>query len=211
MNNSRVEESVFETGSAPNGTLFRVRGSTFSFENVEFTAAGKNQSLISLDTCVSVRIDRCTFHLPEVEALALEAVSSPDIKIVRCSFNASASIVGNVTESLVMVTLSCFAPGSPGEVEQRFNTIENGLVSGPDIQFHEWCPWEDSTSTLSPEQKAYAIATVVIFFFCFAVLFIGLIIFVFCKARTEEEVECAEVQQEPGLLDDVADIDIPSG
>jgi cbb3-type cytochrome oxidase subunit 3 len=171
--------------------------------------ASASYAFVDLTACVAVRFDACSFNLSETRAFA--ANSSPDIKIVGCNFVGNGGHIANLTGSLLMVIESCFAPDSEDEdLQTRFQMDEDSIVHrGQEIAYHSWCPWGEITATLTAEQQAYAIATVVIFFFCFAVLFIGLIVFVFCKAR-KEEVKDTEAPQDLDIMDD-GDIDIPSG
>jgi hypothetical protein len=214
VNNSRIVSSTFSSGEgAADSEMFLLIRAEFTFRSVKFESASSVEyRLINLTNCVSVRIEDCTFSLPSKDAFVLNATGSPDIKIISCNFNAAHFPIGELSDSLVMVSDSCFVPSTEEGIPQLFSLNENAAVhEDSKVQFHNECPWIDVTGTLSSEQKAYAIATVVVFFFCFAVLFIGLIIFVFCKARKEEPL-ATNMQQDTSLVDDDQDdLDVLSG
>jgi cbb3-type cytochrome oxidase subunit 3 len=180
----------------------------FTLLSVNFVSADAVVFLF-LENAVSVRLDSCAFTWPDsAPALAFDAVNSPDIKLVSTSFNVSGRIA-NLTNSLVMAAFCCLRQEGSAPLAERFASDAPSVVhEGTGVAFHKECPWQELTETLSAEEQAYAIATVVIFFLCFAVLFIGLIVFVFCKAR-KEEVEYAEVPQDPNAMEE-GDMDIPS-
>jgi cbb3-type cytochrome oxidase subunit 3 len=209
VNRSQITLSTFDV---PTSTVafMHITSAQFTLSDVSFRSQAGPVTFIELESAVSVRIETCSFNWPETESesRALKIADSPDVKLVHTSFNASGK-VGNLTDSLVMVAFCCFRQESAASLIDMFDMDASSVVhEGPEVAFHQACPWQEFTATLSAEQKAYAIATVVIFFLCFAVLFIGLIVFVFCKAR-KEEVEYAEIQQDPNIMDE-GDMDIPS-
>jgi hypothetical protein len=212
VNSSSVSFCWFEDPlSQPNLAIIRVRYGSFKlvdtvFHTTNFTT-DSNATFINISDCISVIFDSVSFDRPAGSpgTFALFAQNTADIRIANSNFNTGNSPAGSLSDSYAMADSSCFT-GMP-----IFQTDLNSFFSlhNTIIQSNLTCPSFEISATLSAEKEAYAIATVVIFFLCFAVLFIGLIIFVFCKARSAGAPEYAELQEEAEEQDD-DDVDIPS-
>jgi hypothetical protein len=87
-------------------------------------------------------------------------------------------------------------------VDSASVVVESNVVHG-----NGTCPLPELPPATS-SGRAYGTVTVIVLFFCFAVLFIGLIVFVFCKAG-DNVPEYAELQEDREIQDE-DDVDVLS-
>lgn len=195
VNNSQITNVTFSGSTlsilwALNGK-FSVYNSTFS--NLSPVAKA---TLISLTECTEFRLYGCIFDLDRAgtwEKLPiLYAISTTNIAVRGCQFMTQNTTRINLSRSYMIVRESCFFT----ELDDMLD-LSDGAKVASENRANEFdrpsCPYIPTTEPVSAQDKAYAIATIVIFFSFFAVLFIVLIVYVFCKAGNEK------VQQYAGL------------
>jgi hypothetical protein len=190
-----------------NGTAFRITGGDFTFAGTHFSNI-TSEAWMQLVNCSTITLESCTFQWNNSLAVAFGAANSGNVRLVNSQFfrGTAAGAIGNLTRSVLMIVASCMTVRK----DEAWEKDETSLVYSADKGVYDDMLLCAATATASEvvEQEAYAIATVVVFFFCFSVLFIGLIVFVFCKARNEEQLEL-EVQDGKETPEE-NDIDLPS-
>jgi hypothetical protein len=179
----------------------------FTFADTRFDDI-TDEAWLQLANCSAITLERCTFRWNTSQAVAFGAVDSGNVRLVDSQFfrGAAEGAIGNLTRSVLMIVASCMNVRH----DDAWNSDITSLVHSANKGIYDDALLCAATATASAvvEEEAYAIATVVVFFLCFSVLFIGLIVFVFCKARSEEQpqLEMQDAKDTP----EENDIDLPS-
>jgi hypothetical protein len=179
----------------------------FTFADTHFSKI-TNEAWMQLSDCSTITLERCTFQWNNSLAVAFSAADSGNVRLVNSQFfrDAAAGAIGNLTRSVLIIVASCMTVPQ----DEAWNMDIRSIVHSADKGVYDDLLLCAATPTASElvEQEAYAIATVVVFFFCFSVLFIGLIVFVFCRARNDEQItqELLDGKEIP----EENDIDLPS-
>ena len=210
VNNSVITETEF-SGSVVS-SLWAMNGKftlmDCSFRGLSVTA---KSTLITATECNEFRIENCTFDLdkdgswPKVPILY--GIASTNIVVTGSQFKTESTARINLSRSYMIVSGCCFytdldslldlSDGSKVAYENRGNAFNSSV-----------CPYVAVTATVSAQERAFAITTIVVFFVFFAVLFVVLIVYVFCKAGGDKGQQYAGLHSisEEGS----EDADIPS-
>jgi hypothetical protein len=186
-------------------SVFEITGGQFLFAETAFTDV-TDAPFLTLTGCGAVEFLRCEFRW-KVSVPAINAADTLDIRIIECQM-IQEFVNGTIAEldrSILFIAQSCI---SVAWEHAWLMTLGSYVHDAAGVVYEGDTCGSLATATPGTIKKAYAIATVVVFFFCFSVLFIGLIIFVFCKARNDEN-EYVEI---PDVKDagDEHDTDLPS-
>jgi hypothetical protein len=202
MNHSFVQGCEI-VGSTATG--FEIEGGQFRFAETIF-ADVTDPPFLTLKGCGAVEFLGCTFRW-NGSVGAINATNAVDIRIVRCDMiqefvNGTIALLDC---SILFVAQSCISLGWGQAWEMTVwsyvHDVEGVIYDGDTCELFP-------TASPATTKRAYPIAMAVVFFFCFSVLFAGLIIFVFCKARNDEN----QFQAIPDGKEaaDEEDADIPS-
>ncbi|OHS96559.1 hypothetical protein TRFO_37267 [Tritrichomonas foetus] len=182
INQSTVQLSIFESCYNP----FTITDGDFNFISTTFTNNKQGTYNVFLETCTTIIFTNCTFDVSTVKAIY--ASQTPDIRITDCDFIGSSSIVLK-DRSYAMIVHSCFELNLSDAISLSSDSAQT------DVVFNQKCPIIESLETPTSGKDKYAIATIVVFSCCFAVLFIGLVVLVFCKVGSTEAPQYGQLHE----------------
>lgn len=201
-NGSYIVNTNFTKSGTRNSPLLFIENSVFTLNNVEFRMEVEDAYCVKLLSCTKVEFISSSFYHAIENMTAIVASESPNLHFSMCNFNLTYI---NLTENCYAMFSSCCFMGP----KDLINTDSFSHFSSTGDSFETDCPIVEETASLSSEKKAYAITTIVFFFFCFAALFITLIALVFCNVGSDSTPKYGKLHDEDGFNDSTSS-DVPT-
>lgn len=192
--------------------LLYLKDGSFTVSNTTFsqsTAFGENEE----DNCLlyftqggQIKINGCTFTTDKEGIWSIRTIATNTLHVTGCSFNIKAeSKTLDLKNTYAIISHSC-------STEEDF-IKEDGqsvLQEGDGNEFNaSSCPVTVITTPLSDEKKARATATAIVFIAAFTILFVMLIVCVFCKKENGQEEQYKSLNEVDNAQN--SDDDVPSG
>ncbi|KAH0795863.1 hypothetical protein GPJ56_000230 [Histomonas meleagridis] len=202
FNNSYIKSSTFINCGETEGSIFSFDQGRFSFSDVTFMINNTHTPIcISVSNSI-VSINDTLFNQTVENTTVISSAGSMELLLSTCDFMSFSKITLR-TYTFAMLYSCCFS----GLESNAIDIDSTSKYSLNDVNFNQSCPINSATASLSSEKKAYAIVTIVVFFFCFAALFIALITLVFCKIGGDDTAKYGLLHDEEGGEDqDSSDI-----
>lgn len=201
-NDSYISYTNFTGAGTSDKPVLLIQGSNFKLNNVEIKVETEKAFCVKLSGCTKVEFVSSSFYHRVENMTSIVASDSPNLQFSACNFNLTCI---NLTENSFAMFSSCCFMGT----EDLISTDLSSYYSTTGDSFSTNCPIIEKTASLSSEKKAYAITTIVVFFFCFAALFITLIVLVFCKVGSESTPKYGKLHDEDGFNDSTSS-DVPT-
>lgn len=167
-------------------TIISIKKGSISFSEITIKESAAT-TFFGITQCTRVYFDSCFLYGDKTNdqlAISITSTQNTQLNQVQCLNFTNNSI--NIETSKAVLHKCCFSKSYEDEIKvDDPNNVANKNLN----YFIASCPYKEPSTPEPKNSKAYAIATVVVFFLCFVSLFITLIVLVICKTGQEEKLE----------------------